>query len=365
VTVVDEPLRGKSVLRESSFSAQVETFTIKDALRRPAFHDPRRWPQWRCHRSRRIDRQPRKNGRSTKYFEFGDTGKFNIELHWYKNWSLESWRQEPHSTERKRSPKVASVPHTRQPRIKKVPTQQQVCRKQVEALCNAMSWKTEVIIPSDLECIHKRQQDHEFARQSVNCSLPSRCVVCFEEAISLHDAGCGHGLCLECWGQYGTAKMEEGSGVLNCPVPGCACPAPDEVVKCMLSEQAWKQLTALRNDAVVSSNPSLCYCPDPHCGRVLQMSTEDVAVVQCPCGGAWCPKCKGPAHWPASCQDRRWWDTNQGKLVSTTQEHTKTCPACFVEIEKNGGCNQMTCRMCRTHFCWQCGSHSTTLPFFS
>ncbi|XP_052769360.1 uncharacterized protein LOC128209377 isoform X2 [Mya arenaria] len=52
---------------------------------------------------------------------------------------------------------------------------------------------------------------------------------------------------------------------------------------------------------------------------------------------------------------------SQKKIKSTT----KKCPHCKVNIEKNAGCNQMTCFVCGTNFCWlcekkwkaSCGSH--------
>lgn len=35
-------------------------------------------------------------------------------------------------------------------------------------------------------------------------------------------------------------------------------------------------------------------------------------------------------------------------------EHTKKCPSCGIDIEKNKGCNHMTCKHCKFEFCWYC-----------
>lgn len=35
-------------------------------------------------------------------------------------------------------------------------------------------------------------------------------------------------------------------------------------------------------------------------------------------------------------------------------QHTKPCPKCFVNIEKNGGCMHMSCKKCTYEFCWIC-----------
>ena len=35
-------------------------------------------------------------------------------------------------------------------------------------------------------------------------------------------------------------------------------------------------------------------------------------------------------------------------------KNTKNCPGCGVNIEKNEGCDHMTCKKCQFEFCWLC-----------
>ncbi|KAF2454219.1 hypothetical protein BDY21DRAFT_291651, partial [Lineolata rhizophorae] len=41
----------------------------------------------------------------------------------------------------------------------------------------------------------------------------------------------------------------------------------------------------------------------------------------------------------------------------TIADTTKKCPNCNVSIEKNRGCEHMTCRQCRHEFCWHCSGN--------
>jgi len=44
------------------------------------------------------------------------------------------------------------------------------------------------------------------------------------------------------------------------------------------------------------------------------------------------------------------------KTTALLRATTKSCPSCGLAIEKNGGCNKMTCSKCGGYFCWLCGS---------
>ena len=37
---------------------------------------------------------------------------------------------------------------------------------------------------------------------------------------------------------------------------------------------------------------------------------------------------------------------------SWVTKNTKACPGCRAPIQKNGGCNHVTCTRCQGHFCW-------------
>lgn len=77
------------------------------------------------------------------------------------------------------------------------------------------------------------------------------------------------------------------------------------------------------------------------------------------CGNqhSFCFLCDGEDHRPTSCKDiQKWLEKNSSESANANWllVNTKPCPACRVHIEKNQGCNHMTCRSCRHEFCWLC-----------
>lgn len=63
-------------------------------------------------------------------------------------------------------------------------------------------------------------------------------------------------------------------------------------------------------------------------------------------------------HLPLTCKEFSFF-LNASDLAQVQSDlwvcsKTKKCPNCLKDIEKNGGCNHMTCKMCSHQFCWMC-----------
>jgi hypothetical protein len=71
------------------------------------------------------------------------------------------------------------------------------------------------------------------------------------------------------------------------------------------------------------------------------------------CDREFCSVCKFGAHGGMTCEE--WEATDQHRSEMKVIEVARRCPSCQVPIEKNGGCNDMTCSRCRKHFCFKCG----------
>lgn len=103
------------------------------------------------------------------------------------------------------------------------------------------------------------------------------------------------------------------------------------------------------------------WCPSAHCQNAVILEAGGIASLQesvrCSCGFYFCFHCHGMSHDPISCKMLQDWILIQRDDLEAQRwilENTKPCPACKVNIEKNGGCMHMTCRTCKYEFCWMC-----------
>ena len=87
-------------------------------------------------------------------------------------------------------------------------------------------------------------------------------------------------------------------------------------------------------------------------------------VFSCKCGNKYCFKCLNEDHQPCNCDHVKAWkdkEVNESDNLLWFKANTKPCPKCKSNIEKNQGCNHMTCSKCKHGFCWMClqdwGSH--------
>lgn len=119
----------------------------------------------------------------------------------------------------------------------------------------------------------------------------------------------------------------------------------------------------LLNRTYVDDSSVLRWCPAPNCENAVECHISHkkfktiVPSVRCSCGHAFCFGCSEQAHGPAVCPLVKEWlkkckdDSETANWISA---NTKECPKCNSTIEKNGGCNHMTCRKCRYEWCWIC-----------
>jgi hypothetical protein len=80
-----------------------------------------------------------------------------------------------------------------------------------------------------------------------------------------------------------------------------------------------------------------------------------------------CLNCSGKYHFSRRCPklievalDSKCSDEDKRKLQEKMDEFyvikcSKKCPECMLPIQKQSGCNKMTCSRCSTYFCWKCG----------
>lgn len=76
------------------------------------------------------------------------------------------------------------------------------------------------------------------------------------------------------------------------------------------------------------------------------MDSDPWLEPECKCGQTFCFKCREKPHSPCTCEMARlWMEKLQGEseTANWVTANTKPCPTCHKPVEKNGGCNHVTC----------------------
>lgn len=195
--------------------------------------------------------------------------------------------------------------------------------------------------------------------------IKRRCEICLDEEY-VQGMPCGHDFCSECWNGYITSKIGDGPNCIlaTCPQVGCEEVVTEEEVAIFCPELLEKyKMYQLRN--FVELNGTSRWCPGPGCERVAALNStsglfndSDNITANCDsCSTSFCIKCGEEPHSPLNCRALELWKEkckNESETANWILANTKPCPKCRTRIEKNQGCNHMTCQNCKYEFCWIC-----------
>lgn len=176
---------------------------------------------------------------------------------------------------------------------------------------------------------------------------------------------CGHEFCESCWFGYVNNALDKGPLCVRetCPQAGCNELMTEEEVSRAAPDLLPKfEIYQLRS--FVETYGMTRWCPGPGCEQVALapgaggVFADAGGVAKCnKCETCFCLKCGEEPHAPVTCKDLAMWQEkcrNESETANWILANTKPCPKCSSRIEKNQGCNHMTCSSCKYEFCWIC-----------
>lgn len=191
-------------------------------------------------------------------------------------------------------------------------------------------------------------------------SNPCICNICLGPIESAFTFPCNiHKFCTECIQQYignkiNISDVEE----ITCPQSGCSFTLDEDHIKLLLTEKDFERYFKFCQRAKIIKIPNTVICPIPDCNSYAIKSdnthNNDTFLFCVHNNHEFCHKCFQEAHPDTSCDSKLESDFK----VWAGKEKVKKCPKCLFYIQKNEGCNHMTCAnaTCKYEFCWICKS---------
>ncbi|KAF9814078.1 hypothetical protein IEO21_05318 [Rhodonia placenta] len=198
------------------------------------------------------------------------------------------------------------------------------------------------------------------------------CPICFDDTqTETLNMTCFHKFCKSCWHAYVESKVRtEAESWISCMAEDCSLVAPDYFIEGVLKEDkaTWDRFQELLVRHFVGAMPNLKYCPYPSCTYTVSCPvsvsktslSSTVPIVTCGASAAhkFCFGCHVDSdHRPVICAVAKMWlqkCRDDSETANWIKSNTKECSKCQSTIEKNGGCNHMTCKKCKYEFCWVC-----------
>jgi IBR domain, a half RING-finger domain len=180
------------------------------------------------------------------------------------------------------------------------------------------------------------------------------CVICFESKPLYRNfpafSSCSHGpeTCSSCVAKQTVTLLLSisGKGWSVCRCPQCDVRLPEEELQGALPRALVKEMKEMVNRALDSADESWRWCLAAGCGHGgLHGGGQE--MIRCrKCDYKMCLKHQVPWHTGYTCQE---YETSHPHAAITktseelVQKVSKPCPGCGIAVQKDGGCNHMSC----------------------
>jgi ariadne-1 len=218
----------------------------------------------------------------------------------------------------------------------------------------------------------ERNTELAAAREIVDCDeaehaykAATQCPICLENRRDSIILTCGHTYCRACLNvQLRQAILAHSTQNLECP--GCLIARGNRHRKLEMQEivrfASRQQAHAAESIITQEFWPTIGYklCPTAGCPCTFEVNAPQVEPRRCElCTRQYCMQCLLHHDTRITCDQARVehaMPTGDRAYIQWLRDNTKLCPRCRRNIEKNAGCNHMTCRHsnCGYQFCWVC-----------
>eukprot|EP00830_Metopus_es_P008624 TRINITY_DN18393_c0_g1_i1.p1 TRINITY_DN18393_c0_g1~~TRINITY_DN18393_c0_g1_i1.p1 ORF type:complete len:482 (+),score=47.08 TRINITY_DN18393_c0_g1_i1:1-1446(+) len=172
---------------------------------------------------------------------------------------------------------------------------------------------------------------------------------------------CKHYYCISCVNSYLEANINDGKILnLKCPEETCNIVFKRSDISSICTPSTFAKYEKFKENIEINLNKKLRWCPAPNCGKYVEENPSTSHAI-CKCGFHLCFKCGEAWHEGITCED--FFDKLYKKWA--VDKIIQRCPNCNIRVEKNQGCNHMTCSLCSYAWCWICGMKYSDEHYYS
>eukprot|EP01083_Nonionella_stella_P142658 441846_1 len=190
------------------------------------------------------------------------------------------------------------------------------------------------------------------------------CLICFQHQPlnQFMTNECGHNqYCKRCLTEHYKIKTQNGDVLkVKCIDPRCEREVKEnEILNFLTDSELREKFIRFKRQKLLMLDENARFCLTADCDGYMIGSRLKPKLTCEECKTTICFNCSKLWHgYFTKCSSAQTAeDANEAKFIeweSEKKEGVKKCPKCKIRIEKNEGCNHMTCQSCKYEFCWIC-----------